>query len=76
MPEEEPANLEGEWQIKVQITSEMTISTTPTMMSTMIMERLVTDESVFRELVFRGRSGFRGLRFLKRGFSRAKRIWI
>ena len=41
MPEEEPANLEEEWQIKVQITSEMTISTTPTMMSTMRMERLV-----------------------------------
>ena len=35
-----------------------------------------TDESVFRELVFRGRSGFRGLRFLKREFSRGKRIWI
>ena len=35
-----------------------------------------TDESVFRELVFRGRSGFRGLRFLIREFSRAKRIWI
>ena len=32
--------------------------------------------SVFRELVFRGRSGFRGLRFLKKEFSRAKRIWI
>ena len=35
-----------------------------------------TVQSVFRELVFRGRSGFRGLRFLKREFSRAKRIWI
>ena len=39
------------------------------------MEQLLTDESVFRELVFRGRSGFRGLRFLIREFSRAKRIW-
>ena len=37
---------------------------------------LCTDESVFRERAFRGRSGFRGLIFLIRGFPRAKRIWI
>ena len=31
-----------------------------------------TVESVFRELVFRGRSGFRGLRFLKDGKTEKK----
>ena len=41
---------------------------------TLLQDLVSTDESVFRELVFRGRYGFRGLRFLIRGFSRAKRI--
>ena len=41
-----------------------------------VLKQTTTVQSVFRELVFRGRSGFRGLRFLKTEFSRAKRIWI